>query len=138
PVLLLGLDEQWVRRDGGLWLHADHLPPQRPAVHDPHAGYQQLRALTPEQEQTVVGLLRDGHKARWIAKHMGVSYWTIWRLMKRELPKQVQSGPRALTPEQAHEAKTLVQSGMSLRKVAQQFGVSHGAIWRLMHMEGNE
>lgn len=73
-----------------------------------------------------------------VAKRLGISYWAIWRLMQREVPSAVQEGPRKLTDAQAKEARAMVDNGVSLRKVARHFRVSHGAIWRLTHMEGGD
>ncbi len=44
--------------------------------------------------------------------------------------------PPALNPEQREEAISLVRAGQSLRHVGAHFGVSYGAIWRLMQTAG--
>jgi hypothetical protein len=66
----------------------------------------------------------------------------LWRRGLGQLPKQERikkvppQTPPALTPEQREEALKLVQSGLSLHKVAAHFpGVSYGAIWRLLHTQ---
>ncbi len=52
--------------------------------------------------------------------------------IERDSPRLPPPHPSSLTPNQQQEARSLVENGISLRQVAKQFGVSYGAIWRLM------
>jgi DNA invertase Pin-like site-specific DNA recombinase len=82
PVLALGLEVEWERRDdGGLWrrdlaalpliAHTKNVPPPTPF------------ALTPEQQEQALALARQGLSLRKIAAHFpGVSYGAIWRLLR--------------------------------------------------------
>jgi hypothetical protein len=83
PVLALGLESEWERRDdGGLWrrdlatfpliAYTKNVPPPAPF------------ALTPEQQEQALALAREGMPLRKIAAHFpGVSYGAIWRLVNR-------------------------------------------------------
>lgn len=62
----------------------------------------------------------------------------LW-LREEHLPSKItrdtvrhKASQRRLTPEQGRQARALVASGKSLRKVAAHFGVSRMAIWRAM------
>ncbi len=69
----------------------------------------------------------------------------LWRRDIASMPKLARvkrappPTPPALTPEQRSDALALLQSGLSLRKVAAKFpGVSYGAIWRLTQSKANQ
>ncbi|MBA3916909.1 MAG: helix-turn-helix domain-containing protein [Acidobacteriales bacterium] len=85
-----------------------------------------------------MALLRQGYRIKQVAKQLNVSYYARWRLMKKELPQQMQSMSRVLTAEQVHEAYDLLATGMTIRAVARHFNVSHSAIWRLTRMPRKE
>jgi hypothetical protein len=82
PVLALGLEVEWERReDGGLWrrdlaalpliAYIKNVPPPTPF------------ALTPEQQEQALALARQGLSLRKIAAQFpGVSYGAIWRLLR--------------------------------------------------------
>jgi hypothetical protein len=53
----------------------------------------------------------------------------------REAARKPPPTPAALSPEQQAEALALVRAGQALRRVGAHFGVSHGAIWRLLQAE---
>jgi hypothetical protein len=87
PVLALGLEGVWERRDDegseGLWrtgldglprrAYVKNVPPQTPP------------ALTPEQREQALTLARSGLSLRKIAAYFpGVSYGAIWRLLQAE------------------------------------------------------
>jgi hypothetical protein len=64
----------------------------------------------------------------------------LWRRNREQLPvrdltRRPPPTPFALTPEQQREAIALVRSGKTLRAVGQVFGVSYGAIWRLIRSD---
>jgi DNA invertase Pin-like site-specific DNA recombinase len=133
PVLALGLGEQWEQRpDGGLWLcdgtrggqlrpaGLEGQPPFRPG---------NLRA---HLQAAALAQLRAGQSPQEVADAFGVSYWVIFRLIKRHDPANLptQQQPK-LSPEQQAEARRMLAEGMTLRQVGRHFGVSYGAIWRL-------
>lgn len=91
PVLALGLEGQWVRRDdGGLWRmglaqlpkpeRIKNVPPPTPP------------ALTPEQQVEALRLVHLGLSLRKVAGHFpGVSYGAIWRLVRLNESKNLSS-----------------------------------------------
>jgi hypothetical protein len=131
PVLALGLSDEWEQRDAGFWLRANvgafvrrgglRAEPQT-----------RSSTLTLAQQEEALTQVCAGQSPLQVAKELGVSYWRILRLLKRNdstrLPKQQQ--PK-LSVEQQHEARQLLEQGMTLRQVGKYFGVSYGAIWRL-------
>jgi DNA invertase Pin-like site-specific DNA recombinase len=87
PALTLGLESAWERRDGeidkGIWRRGlegfskhtavKNVPPQTPP------------ALTPEQREQALALMRSGLSQREVAARFpGVSYGAIWRLSQAE------------------------------------------------------
>jgi len=96
------------------------------------------RRLTPEQLEEAYGLLKLGIPFRDVAQRYGIHHESLRRLTKRDAV-DLQSGEdkptptqRKLSPEQQQEARTLVQSGVSYRQVAKQFGISRGALKGLL------
>jgi DNA invertase Pin-like site-specific DNA recombinase len=73
-----------------------------------------------------------------VARQLGVSYWVIFRLMKRDMPDRSRQQQPKLTREQGVAAREMLCQGQSLRQIAAQFGVSRMAIWRMTRrdMEG--
>jgi hypothetical protein len=66
----------------------------------------------------------------------------LWRTSVEQFPvrdlkasRRPPPTPFALSPEQQREAIALVRSGKTLRAVGQVFGVSYGAIWRLIRSD---
>ncbi len=91
--------------------------------------------LTPTQRTEALDLLRLGQRPQQVADAFGVSYWVILRLLKRTAPKLLPKQQPSLSEAQADEARALLAAGWSLRKVGRRFGVSYGAIWRLIQRE---
>jgi transposase len=140
PVLALALEGEWEERGDGLWLREEYQ--QRYAARttvqilDSGPPYR-ANALTPAQRTEATELLQAGRSPQQVADHFEVSYWVIFRLMKRTLPKLLprQQQPK-LSLDQMAEARRLLASGLSMRKVAKRFpGVSYGAIWRMMQRD---
>ena len=133
PVLALGLGEQWEQRpDGGLWLRDSATGSQlRPAGLEDKPPFRpgNLRA---HLQAAALAQLRAGLSPQEVADTFGVSYWVIFRLIKRHDPANLptQQQPK-LSPEQQAEARRMLAEGMTLRQVGRHFGVSYGAIWRL-------
>jgi site-specific DNA recombinase len=140
PVLSLALEAEWEQRgDDGLWLHEAHRQ-----AHAARRPLQMLQAeppfrahtLSPAQRKEALDLLRAGQTPQRVANHFGVSYWVILRLLRRTAPTLLAAHQQpALSAAQAEEARALVAAGWSLRKVGKQFGVSYGAIWRLLQRD---
>ncbi len=133
PVLAVGLGAQWEQRGDGLWLREEY--------HDTYAARHffggstpphRAHHLSPAQRDEARELVRAGMTSHQAAERMGVSYWVIFRLLKREAPQFLtqQQQPK-LTAEQEMEARQLLQRGMTMRQVGAHFGVSYGAIWRM-------
>ena len=95
--------------------------------------------LTPEQQQEALALLQSDVPFREVAGRFGVAHETIRRLALRDgvelAPKGQKLTPtaRKLTPEQQQQARELVAAGVSIRKVASQFGVSRQALGKLIN-----
>ncbi len=142
PVLALALEGEWEQRGDGLWLREEYQ--QRYAARTAVQVVQvqsgppyRAHALTPAQREEATELLQAGRSPQQVADHFEVSYWVIFRLMKRTLPKLLpkQQQPK-LTPDQMAEARRLLASGLSMRKVAKRFpDVSYGAIWRMLQRD---
>ena len=73
----------------------------------------------------------------WELRDGGLWRRNVEQLPVRDLTRRPPPTPFALTPEQQREAIALVRSGKTLRAVGQVFGVSYGAIWRLLRTEAN-
>jgi len=76
--------------------------------------------------------------ARWEHKDNGLwlrSEYLPDRRDQRDYPHFPPPQAPSLTPLQQCEARLLIQQGYSMRQVARHFGVSHGAIWRLMQKD---
>jgi IS30 family transposase len=84
--------------------------------------------LTLEQQQEALTLLKADMPFREVAGRFGVHHESIRQLALREgvelAPRGQKLTPteRKLTPEQQQEARELVDAGVSIRKVAKQFG----------------
>ena len=136
PVLSLAFETEWEMRDEGLWLREAYR--QARAATQPKTVLQEhlprrAHALSAQQREEALSLLQEGQTPQRVADQFGVSYWVILRLLKRTVPKLLpaQQQPK-LSVTQAEEARAQVAMGWSLRKVGKRFGVSYGAIWRLM------
>jgi hypothetical protein len=71
----------------------------------------------------------------WELRDGGLWRRHVEQLPVRDLTRRPPPTPFALTPEQQREAIALVRSGKTLRAVGQVFGVSYGAIWRLIRSD---
>jgi hypothetical protein len=71
----------------------------------------------------------------WELRDGGLWRRHVERLPLRDLTRRPPPTLSALTPEQQGEAIALVRSGKTLRAVGQVFGVSYGAIWRLIRSD---
>jgi DNA invertase Pin-like site-specific DNA recombinase len=71
----------------------------------------------------------------WELRDGGLWRRNLEQLPVRDLTRRPPSTPFALSPEQQREAIALVRSGKTLRAVGQVFGVSYGAIWRLIRSD---
>jgi hypothetical protein len=71
----------------------------------------------------------------WELRDGGLWRRHVEQLPVRDLTRRPPPTPFALTPEQQREAMALVRSGKTLRAVGQAFGVSYGAIWRLVRSD---
>ncbi|HLY32085.1 MAG TPA: helix-turn-helix domain-containing protein [Ktedonobacterales bacterium] len=136
PVLALGLATNWEQRDGGLWLRDEarvtHTARSVKVTTVPYRAHR----LTPEQREQALDLVRAGQSPQQVAAQFGVSYWVIFRLVKRDHPNAASTQQQQkLTPEQANEARALLAQGKTLRQVGVHFGVSYGAIWRLVQRD---
>jgi DNA invertase Pin-like site-specific DNA recombinase len=96
-----------------------------------------IAAILPRPD--VLPVLALGLGEAWETRDSG-----LWRRAVEQLPIRPATGARkppptpfALTPEQQVEARQLIASGQSLRQVGRHFGVSYGAIWRLLRMEAS-
>jgi predicted DNA-binding transcriptional regulator AlpA len=100
------------------------------------------------ERQAIVGLqpradvlpvLGLGLEHRWELREGGLclreEYWPAKR--RRPDPHRPPLPEPKLSLEHRQQAQALMRAGGSLRTVAQQFGVSRGAIWRLMHAGDN-
>lgn len=74
-------------------------------------------------------LIRQGMSLRQVAKVMGTSYQSVYRLVKRE-GIVLQPDVAKLTSAQLEDARGLLDAGVSQRRVAKQFGVSHETLRR--------
>src|SRR5258708_32175274 len=94
--------------------------------------------LTLEQQQEALTLLKADMPFREVAGRFGVHHESIRQLALREgvelAPRGQKLTPteRKLTPEQQQEARELVAAGLSVRKVAKQFGVSRQSLGKLL------
>jgi hypothetical protein len=83
----------------------------------------------------VLPVLGLGLEHRWEVREGGLwlraEYWPAKR--RRPDPHRPPLPEPKLSSEQRQQAQALMRAGGSLRTVAQRFGVSRGAIWRLMH-----
>lgn len=101
------------------------------------------RKLTPEQLEEAYELLRADVPFRQVAQQFGIHPESLRRLAQRDgvllRTKGEKSTPtqRKLTPEQQQEARTLVQSGVSLRQTAQRLRISRCALERLLKERKN-
>ncbi len=124
-------DALWLRQEH-YQAHAEHRPVHALQARPPFREH----VLTLTQRTEALDLLRLGQRPQQVAEGIGVSYWVILRLLRRTasklLPKQQQP---SLSEAQADEARALLAAGWSLRKVGRRFGVSYGAIWRLIQRE---
>ena len=137
PVLALGLEPQWEQRDDGLWLREEYRQVHSTrGIGDPLlAPPYRRRVLTARQQEEALELLRSGMSAQRAGDRFGVSYWVIFRLMKRYEPARLPQHKPTLTPEQEAEARELLRQGKTLRQVGAHFGVSYGAIWRMVRRD---
>jgi transposase len=87
--------------------------------------------MTSEQRKEALALLEDGMSPQRVAQQCGVSYWVIFRLMKRDMPERTRQQQPKLTPEQEAAAREMLRQGQSLRQIAAHFSVSRMAIWRM-------
>ncbi len=71
----------------------------------------------------------------WGLREAGLWRRHVEQLPVRDLTRRPPPTPFALTPAQQREAIELVRSGKTLRAVGQVFGVSYGAIWRLIRSD---
>lgn len=94
------------------------------------------RRLAASQSEEALALVRAGQSPQRVADQLGVSYWVVLRLLRRDAPRDLptQQQPK-LSPAQAHEACALLAEGKSLRQVGEHFGVSYSAIWRQVQRE---
>ncbi len=132
PLLDLGLREHWQLRDGGLWLRPEHLDyfSMNTGEEVDTLPYRAHRMST-EQRQKAVALLESGMSPQKVAQQLGVSYWVIFRLMKRDMPDLTRQQQPKLTREQEAAAREMLRQGQSLRQIAAHFAVSRMAIWRM-------
>ena len=91
--------------------------------------------LIPRQE--VAPILAVGLEAQWQMQENA-----LWLREEHLPPKHVRDAPHQppvpefkLGPAQRAQARALIQGGMSLRRVATQFGVSRMAVWRALRAE---
>ncbi len=129
-VLALGLEAtgMWEQRNNGLWLKGDYWPPK--IVRDnPHSPPPQVSSMTPAQQERAIMLIRQGMSLRQVAKVMGTSYQSVYRLVKRE-GIVLQPDAAKLTSAQLEDARRLLGVGWSQRRVAKQLGVSHETLRR--------
>lgn len=99
--------------------HAEYVPSLRMALHDwtwGESGFTRPASLSSNEPKAPRRIIRDPRTKTDI---------------RREVPTQ----KYALSPEQQRAALAALESGQSMRAVARQYGVSHGAIWRLAHRE---
>jgi DNA-binding CsgD family transcriptional regulator len=132
PLLELGLREHWELRNDALWLRPEQADSYflrnndaRDVVHN------RVHRMTSEQRQEVLALLEDGMSPQQVAQQCGISYWVIFRLMKRDMPRRTRQQQPGLTPEQEATAREMLRQGQSLRQIAAHFSVSRMAIWRM-------
>ena len=96
------------------------------------------RKLTPEQLEQAYALLRSDIPFREVAQRFGINPESLRRLAQRDgvsvraRGEKLTPTQRKLTEEQQKEARTLVQSGVSLRQAARRLGISRCALERLL------
>ncbi len=96
------------------------------------------RKLTPEQLEGAYALLKANVSFRQVARQYGIAAESLRKLARRDgvqlriWEQKLTPTQRKLTPEQQREARILVQSGVSYRQVAKQFGISRGALKGLL------
>jgi DNA invertase Pin-like site-specific DNA recombinase len=132
PVLDLGLGEHWELRGDGLWLRPEHVDSyfMRGEGDIDTLPYRAHRMSTVQRQEAMV-LLESGLSPQQVAQRFGVSYWVIFRHMRRDMPDRTRQQQPKLTPEQEAEAREMLRQGQSLRQVAAHFNVSRMAIWRM-------
>ena len=86
-------------------------------------------------------LLRADIPLREVAEQFGISHESLRRLAQRDGVEVRRRGQklsptlRVLTDEQRQEVVDLLQSGVSLRKVAKQFGINRYSLRRLIESD---
>jgi DNA invertase Pin-like site-specific DNA recombinase len=148
PALELALAHEWQRGDDSsrgfearcstsmLWLKPEHYERYARRSAAEAAEYQpaQRSSITKEQRERALALLGTDQSLRQIADQVGISYWAVLRLAQRFAERDTQrpshQRPKLSDAEQ-QTALGLLASGMSLRAVAKQFGVSYASIDRI-------
>lgn len=136
PVLALGLYAQWEQRDDGIWLREEyrsaHVVRQDAQLDAPPY---RANTLTMAQRHDALKMVHAGMSPQQVATRLSVSYWVIFRLMKRHEPERLPQHQPKLTPEQEAEARDMLRQGKTLRQVGAHFGVSYTAIWRMVRRD---
>lgn len=100
------------------------------------------KKLTVEQLEEAFGLLSADIPLREVAEQFGINYESLRQLAQdngvevRPRGQKLSPTLRVLTAEQRQEAIGLLNSGVSLRQVARQFGINRYSLRRLV--EGDE
>jgi transposase len=148
PALELALGDEWERGDDSrqgfesscytsmLWLKPEHYDRHARRSASEAADYQpaQRSTITQEQRAQALALLNTDQSLRQIADQVGISYWAVLRLAQRFADPNTQRPSHQRPKLSDGEQQTvlgLLASGMSLRAVAKQFGVSYASIDRI-------
>ncbi len=94
----------------------------------------QRSSITKEQRERALALLGADQGLQQIADQVGISYWAVLRLAQRFADPDTQRPSHQRPKLSVTEQQTvlgLLASGMSLRAVAKQFGVSYASIDRI-------
>lgn len=106
-------------------------PASSPApVPSPQWPHRLVDRLEPQQIQALIRQYRSGQSASAVARQAGVSTSALLTLLRKHgvavrRPGISDTLARALA--QAHQA------GATLRQLEQQYGLSHGVVWRAVH-----
>lgn len=149
PALELALADEWQRRDDDmsrgletsrytsmLWLKPEYYDryARRSAAEATEYQPAQRSSISNEQRERALALLGTDQSLQQIADHVGISYWAVLRLAQRftdpDARRPSHQRPKLSAAEQ-QAVLGMLESGMSLRAVAKQFGMSYASIDRI-------
>jgi DNA-binding NarL/FixJ family response regulator len=89
-------------------------------------------SITPQLAQMIVGDLEAGESVRGIARKYHLHRSTVVRNLRKAGVPPIQPVGATRKPALVNEANRLRREGLSLRKIAEQMGLSHPSVHRLL------